>query len=105
MAGITETKEVFATLLKFVEAFRKAQENDGMINFSDIGFFVDPIVSLPTAINGIQDIPFELEDLEEEEITELAAQFGDIVDNEEYQEAFFFLVSFLNSMKNILKGE
>lgn len=103
MYGINETKDVLKTVMAFVEAFKAANE-DGTLNFTDVGLFVNPLVTLPNAFTGISKVPHELEDLTEEEIVELTATFGDIVEDEDLQELFFHFVSFLTTLHGLLKN-
>lgn len=103
--GITQTTEVFKTLLAFVNAVRSAKEGDGKITVSDLGYFVTPLAGLPTAINGLSEVPAELTDLDADEIATLAEMFGDVIDEENYQEAFFHFVMFLNTLRVILEKE
>lgn len=102
---ITQTTEVFKTLLGFIDAIRKAKESDGKITVSDLGYFVTPLASLPTAINGLGEVPAELADLDADEINALAEIFGDVIDEEDYQEAFFHFMMFLNTTRIILEKE
>lgn len=68
--GIDETKDVvlFATL--FADSIIKALA-DGKITFSDAPYFFSAMIKLPKAISGIDKVPAEISDLDENEMKEL----------------------------------
>lgn len=68
--GIDETKDVvlFATL--FADSIIKALA-DGKITFADAPYFFGAMIKLPKAISGIDKVPSEISDLDENEMKEL----------------------------------
>jgi len=73
MAGIQETKEVLLAIEKIIltsmETFK-----DGF-QLEDVSRFLSLFEDVKKAIEGAQDIPTEMKDLDQEEITEIVA-FG-----------------------------
>lgn len=77
--GIKETKEVlkFGILAKDVIVAAKA---DGKINLGDLGLVLPLVGPLNGAIEGAEQIPAELADLDAAEFDELVALAKDTVD-------------------------
>jgi hypothetical protein len=88
MAGIQETKDVLAFVFSFGKATASAME-DGDIGWSDALKFIEPLQKLGPAIDNIEDILVELQDLDDEEFAELVQfakdEFGleDLADDTE----------------------
>jgi len=70
MAGIKETKEVLSFVFSLGKATASAVE-DGDIGWSDAMKFIDPLKRLGPAIENIEDVLVELQDLDDEEFAEL----------------------------------
>lgn len=68
--GIEETKDVvlFATL--FADSIIKSLA-DGKITITDAPYFFNAMIKLPKAISGIEKVPAEISDLDENEMKEL----------------------------------
>jgi hypothetical protein len=79
MAGIQETKDVISAGIAFGEGLGKALE-DGAIGVGDIGHFIEVVVRLPEALEGINEVPVELKDLDEAELAELVTFIGEEFD-------------------------
>ncbi len=90
MAGIQETKDVLAFVFSLGKATASAME-DGDIGWSDAMKFIDPLKRLGPAIENIEDVLVELQDLDDEEFMELVEfakdEFGleDLADDLEVQ--------------------
>ena len=69
--GVKETKEVLAFVFSFANAM-KVSLSDGDFDFWDAKNFVEPLKRLAPAVENIDEVIPELEDLEWEEILELA---------------------------------
>ncbi len=69
-AGIEETKDVVLFGVKFANAII-ASFADGKITAGDIMNFINPMFKLPGAMSGLNRVPVELADLDENELTEL----------------------------------
>jgi hypothetical protein len=81
MYGIKETKDLFAAIRAFKEVIKQAKENDGVINFSDWVLLPALFGPLQAAVSGGQEIPKELGDLDQAEIEELTAEFGELIND------------------------
>ena len=68
--GIEETKDILDFVFSFVEAVGKAKK-DGEMSWTDARFFIDPITKLFEAVDDIEDVLPEIEDLDEAEYDEL----------------------------------
>lgn len=70
--GIEETKDLLLFLIKLFHAFRKSL-TDSKITISDLQYFLNVLLCLPSAIGNISDIPQEISDLSQSEINELVS--------------------------------
>ena len=68
--GIEETKDILDFMFSFVEAVGKAKA-DGDMSWSDARYFIDPVRKLFEAVDDIEEVLPEIEDLSEEEYDEL----------------------------------
>ena len=88
MTDIKNTKEVIALLASLVKAIDRANE-DGTINVMDLDELVSVFPKVIPAIEGIDEVPNEVKDidvLELEEITELVAELIGEVAGDKYEE-------------------
>jgi len=70
MAGIKETKEVIAFVFALGRATASAME-DGDLGWSDALKFMEPLKKLGPAIDNIEDVLVEVQDIDAEEFAEL----------------------------------
>ena len=70
--GIEETKYILDFVFSFVEAVGKAQK-DGEMSWSDARYFIDPVKKLFEAVDDIEEVLPEIEDLDDTEYDELVA--------------------------------
>jgi len=68
--GIEETQEVVDFGISLANAVIKSLA-DGKVGFSDIPNFVSPVFKLPKALSGIDKVPYELNDIQPEELEQL----------------------------------
>jgi hypothetical protein len=68
--GIEETKDILDFVFSFVEAVGKAKK-DGEMTWSDARYFIDPVKKLFEAVDDIEEVLPEIEDLSEAEYDEL----------------------------------
>ena len=68
--GIEETKDILDFVFSFVEAVGKAKK-DGEMTWSDARYFIDPVKKLFAAVDDIEEVLPEIEDLSEEEYDQL----------------------------------
>ena len=68
--GIEETKDILDFGFSFVEAVGKAKK-DGEMSWSDARYFIDPVKKLFEAVDDIEEVLPEIEDLSEEEYDQL----------------------------------
>ena len=68
--GIEETKDILDFVFSFVEAVGKAKK-DGEMTWSDARYFIDPVKKLFEAVDDIEDVLPEIEDLSDGEYDEL----------------------------------
>ncbi|MEL7220361.1 MAG: hypothetical protein AAGJ93_03515 [Bacteroidota bacterium] len=90
--GIEQTKEMFDAIQAIKEAVELSKKDDGKVTFpQDMVNFVAPIPRIITGFTGANQIPREMTDLDGTELDELREKFGDIVDDERWQRAFYGL--------------
>jgi len=70
--GIEETKDILDFVFSFVEAVGKAKK-DGEMSWSDARYFIDPVKKLFEAVDDIEEVLPEIEDLDDTEYDELVA--------------------------------
>lgn len=70
MAGIKETKEVLAFVFSLGQATAAAME-DGDISWSDALKFIEPLQKLGPALDNIEDVLTEVQDIDDQEFAEL----------------------------------
>ena len=70
MAGIQETKDVLAFVFALSEASVTGMET-GDIGWSEAKKFIDPLKRIGSAIENIEDVLIELQDLDDAEFEEL----------------------------------
>ena len=68
--GIEETKDILDFVFSFVEAVGKAKK-DGEMTWSDARYFIDPVKKLFEAVDDIEEVLPEIEDLSDEEYNQL----------------------------------
>ena len=68
--GIEETKDVLDFVFSFVDAVGKAKK-DGEMTWTDARYFIDPVKKLFDAVDEIEEVLPEMEDLSDEEYDEL----------------------------------
>ncbi|QKJ99927.1 MAG: hypothetical protein HND40_10330 [Ignavibacteriota bacterium] len=71
MYGIEETKDVVKFLCKATNAVIESLKDDGKITVGDFPKFGGVAMSLFPAFSGINEVPKELAELSEDEVTEL----------------------------------
>ena len=80
--GIEETKDILDFMFSFVEAVGKARK-DGEMSWSDARYFIDPVTKLFEAVEDIDEVLPEIEDLSEEEYDQLVEYVRDKWDYDE----------------------
>ena len=80
--GIEEVKDILDFMFSFIEAVGKAKE-DGEMSWSDARHFIDPVKKLFDAVEDIEEVLPEIEDLDESEYDELVAYVKDKWDYDE----------------------
>ena len=80
--GIEETKDILDFMFSFVEAVGKARR-DGEMSWSDARYFIDPVKKLFEAVEDIDEVLPEIEDLSEEENDQLVEYVRDKWDYDE----------------------
>jgi len=70
--GIKDTKELLVFLFLLGAVAKEAKENDGKINYMDAILLMKLMPSVGPALDGIDQIPSELKDLDQVELDELA---------------------------------
>ena len=68
--GIEETRDIIDFVFSFVESVGKAKA-DGEMSWSDARYFIDPVKKLFEALDDIEEVLPEIEDLTDEEYDEL----------------------------------
>ena len=80
--GIEETKDILDFMFSFVEAVGKAKK-DGEMSWSDARYFIDPVKKLFEAVDDIEEVLPEIEDLSGEEYDQLVEYVKEKWDYEE----------------------
>ena len=80
--GIEETKDILDFVFSFVEAVGKAKK-DGEMTWSDARYFIDPVKKLFEAVDDIEEVLPEIEDLDEAEYDQLVEYVKEKWDYEE----------------------
>ena len=80
--GIEETKDILDFVFSFVEAVGKAKK-DGEMTWTDARYFIDPVKKLFEAVDDIEEVLPEIEDLSEEEYDQLVEYVKEKWDYEE----------------------
>ena len=80
--GIEETKDILDFVFSFVEAVGKAKK-DGEMSCSDSRYFIDPVKKLFEAVDDIEEVLPEIEDLDEAEYDQLVEYVKEKWDYEE----------------------
>ena len=80
--GIEETKDILDFVFSFVEAVGKAKK-DGEMTWSDARYFIDPVKKLFEAVDDIEEVLPEIEDLSEEEYDQFVEYVKEKWDYEE----------------------
>ena len=80
--GIEETKDILDFVFSFVEAVGKAKK-DGEMTWSDARYFIDPVKKLFEAVDDIEEVLPEIEDLSDEEYDQLVEYVKDKWDYDE----------------------
>ena len=80
--GIEETKDILDFVFSFVEAVGKAKK-DGKMSWSDARYFIDPVKKLFEAVDDIEEVLPEIEDLSGEEYDQLVEYVKEKWDYEE----------------------
>lgn len=103
MVGITETKDLFRAGVAIKTAIASAKANDGKIDLlTDWPNFAQVLPALFAAVQGGDQIPAELKDLDEAEIAELRAEFGMIVEDPVYGKLFAGLATAASATAEII---
>ncbi len=80
--GIEETQDILDFVFSCVEAVGKAKK-DGEMTWSDARYFIDPVKKLFEAVDDIEEVLPEIEDLSEEEYDQLVEYVKEKWDYEE----------------------
>lgn len=68
--GIKETSDLLKFLARLTGAIEKTLA-DGKVNLADVGYAFDPLLSVASAIQGIDQVDDEIADLDSEEGAQL----------------------------------
>ena len=102
MAGIKETKEVLAFVFSLGKATAAALE-DGDLSWSDALKFVEPLKKIGPAIDDIEDVLVEVQDIDDEEFAELINYVRDEFDlssiTEDIEEIEMYVEDALNAVQ------
>jgi hypothetical protein len=80
--GFKETKEVLDAMIALGKAIETSME-DGELKLTDIPNFILFLTRIMPAIEGVQDVPFEFQVADPEQIAELKAYLKDELDLED----------------------
>lgn len=104
--GIKETEELFDAAVSIKDAIALAKADDGKVNLrKDYPFFITPFPKLIVGVEGARQVPKELQDLDEQELARLRDRFGDLIDDERYQRAFYGLAIAGDAILEIVQDE
>ena len=80
--GIEEVKDILDFTFSFIEAVGKARK-DGEMSWGDARYFIDPVRKLFDAVEDIEEVLPEIDDLSTEEYDELVMYVKDKWDYDE----------------------
>ena len=80
--GIEEVKDILDFIFSFIEAVGKARK-DGEMSWGDARYFIDPVKKLFDAVEDIEEVLPEIEDLSTEEYDELVLYVKEKCDYDE----------------------
>lgn len=104
--GINETEQMFSAVIALKQAIAISRADDGKITIpADLFNFINTINPMIVGITGADQIPKELGDLDAQEIEQLRAKFGEIVDDERYQRVFYGLAIAGDAVVELIKEE
>lgn len=104
--GINETEQMMSAVVALKQAVTISKADDGKITIpNDLFNFINTINPIIVGVTGADQIPKELGDLDQAEIERLRARFGDIVDDERWQRAFYGLAIAGDAISEIVKEE
>jgi hypothetical protein len=83
MAGIKETKEVLSFVFSLGKAAAAAME-DGDLGWSDALKFIEPLQKIGPALDNIEDVIVEVQDIDPQEFAELIEYVKDEFDLSEF---------------------
>lgn len=106
MAGIKETKEVLAFVFSLGKATALALE-DGDLSWSDALKFIEPLKKIGPALDDIEDVLIEVQDIDDEEFAELINYVRDEFDLSSFvddiEEIEMYVEDALNAGVEVLK--
>lgn len=104
--GIQETRELLTSTREIVTAIRISKEDDGKVTIpGDLANFLTPLLNLPKAVTGADQIPNELRDLDQLEINVLNEEFADIINDPRYRKIFNGLLLIGDGALEIITGQ
>ena len=74
--GIEEVKDILDFMFSFIDAVGKARK-DGEMSWGDARYFIEPVTKLFEAVDDIEEVLPEIEDLSEEEYDQLVEYVRD----------------------------
>jgi len=103
MYGITETKDVVVFLCKSTNAVVESLKDDGKVTIGDFPKFGGVAMSVFPAFSGINEVPKELAELSEDEVTELVTLDKDELElDENVEEVIAKALTIASEIKDLI---
>lgn len=103
MYGIEETKDVVKFLCKSTNAVVESLKDDGKITIGDFPKFGGVAMALFPAFSGINEVPKELAELSEDEVTELVTLVKDELElDENVEEVISKALTIASEIKDLI---
>ena len=103
MYGITETKDVVVFLCKSTNAVVESLKDDGKVTIGDFPKFGGVAMSVFPAFSGINEVPKELAELSEDEVTELVTLVKDELElDENVEEVIAKALTIASEIKDLI---
>lgn len=99
--GIKETDEALTTAIGLIKAGVQAKKVGGPF-LQNFGLFIQPLVTLPVAIEGADKVPREVTDIDEEEARFLIDKHGAELKDEDFKEFFFYFSNAVRKAKDMI---
>ena len=101
--GIKETRDLLALLKSIERSYVRAKSDNGKIDLNEYFLFFDPATKIPAAIDGIEQIPKELLDIDNVESAEIQNQLDFLLNTDGRRQAFSGLLLLAGGIRMMIE--